>query len=279
MDISEEKEQQNTKLYIAVNYFLIKRLWDIKYKGLRGFYDLIGYSETTYNKVIKSGGLPNRTIVNKLHSIIGLSNDVLTGQRIIDIGIEEIEWQSTFNSWYPPTVKKDKENQKEGAGKKDEENKKEEVGKKDEDSNILSRAEINKKLHILFKRPDTIKDIEIRVLFSYFDNNKKLTEKEIIIETKRIRENQLLENALKVQRKLEPLIPQLESITWNSVKELYSNHLQIKKQNKNAYYKMTTDYEKYKEALENQLQLLQAVEVFFKQASKAREMKKRGNDD
>ena len=248
-----------SKLNIAVNYYLIKRIWDKKYKGLKGFYALLEYSETTYNKVVKTGSLPNKNIIEKLHGMIGLSDDVLMGHRIIDIGITLEEWRSIFCSWYPQTDWTE--------------------GKDLEVTNAPSRTEINKKLYNLFKRPETINDVEIRVLFSYFNNNRKMTEKEIIIETKRIRENQLLENALKVQKKLEPLIPQLESVTWSSVNELYINHIRLKKEKKNATVKALTDYEKYKKALENQMQLLQAVEIYHKQIIKEREMKRKASDD
>lgn len=82
------KEESN----VAINYYIMRRLYDISLGNLNGFYEIVGCSKGTYDKLVDVGNDYYWTMKNASHKHIvylakyGIPVAVLSGERCFELG-------------------------------------------------------------------------------------------------------------------------------------------------------------------------------------------------
>lgn len=100
----------------AINYYIMRRLYDITVGNLNHFYTIVGCSKGTYDKLVDVGNGYYWSMDNNSHKHIvhiakcGIALDVLSGERCIDLGEDFLSsfWKDYLQCREETVINKDK---------------------------------------------------------------------------------------------------------------------------------------------------------------------------
>lgn len=95
-----DKQKKLEALNRQINYYILRTIWDIIKGNNSELYELIGFSESTYRKIVETGKKPNEAVIERLHQSIGLEYDFLNGVHRGEIDILYKDWNKLFEYKY-----------------------------------------------------------------------------------------------------------------------------------------------------------------------------------
>ena len=260
-------EENKSRLYLEVNYYLLRRAWDVCFNSLKGFYEYEDkqgryVSETTYNKIFRESYFPNDSIRSELKKKLRLSDEIFNGKKLLQIPTSE---KVDYNYLTIPILEKQWERffdlrEKTGDSQNGE------LKQEKREYKELTKSIDKQILNVLNDIDKCISEDVMRLVFAL----KMKKNEEIIYKNQVINDiaqspyerEQFIEAEISrksASNNLLVLHQSLNSVSWRFVCEAYQKHLEQKGKNSID----STDYERYKASLKRQLDLLETVEKYY----------------